>query len=201
MSQLSNSILQIATPLLCISATTSANSTVIIDPNDYVCGEELKSEELGYLQVLLSANKKSDSKSIQGEWLSKPAKYPSFKASWLNESFESGRFFVTYDVSSTNKVRIEIGDCQGNQALCGRSAHYATNFRQAVGSVEAIAVWGAVLAIGRVRGDLYFQLQDDAGTVLREDKMPVATLERVELEMRRLMATVEERQARWKDAC
>lgn len=179
----------------------NTNATVIVDPNDYVCTEEFKSAELGLLQARIFANKKSGVRSLEGEWYSRSTAQR-IKGFWRGRDFRIGNFIISYNgINSSNKVRIQIGDCYGNQNICGTGTDYATDFRLTDGNLHALANWGAVVSIGRARGDLYIQIQDEAGAVLREDKLPVATLLQVENEMTRLMGAVVEKESRLKDQC
>ncbi len=104
-------------------------------------------------------------------------------------------------IESIVKVRLEIGICNGNQNICGPSMHYATNFKETKESVSANANWGVVSAIGRRFGKLYFQVQDETGKVIREDKMEISTLLAVEQEMSRLMSAVEAKSVDFQNQC
>ncbi len=191
-----------------VAIATPANGSVVFDPNAYHCSEELKSAELGWFQATIFANKKHGVQFIESQWRS-GLKTPRIKGFWRHRNYKLGspdfglgNFTVSYNaIDSKNKVRIQIGDCYGNQNVCGRGTDYATDFRHADGSLYAPANWGAVVSIGRGRGDLYIQIQDETGAVLREDKLPVATLLAVEKEMTRLMDFASEKEARLKDQC
>lgn len=192
-------IASIAIPMTLMAPSASAD--VPFDPNAYFCGEELKNAELGRLKVHIFANKKNAVRRLEAQWWSS-SKNPSIRAFWRNKNWGRGSMTVSYHgISSQNRTRLEIGNCHGDQNVCGRSAHYASNFRHNKGGVGAAALWGAVIAIGSERGDIYFQVQEDTGTVLREDKLPVSTLLAVEREMSRLIDAVERKTDLLKDQC
>ena len=189
----------IAMPMTLMAPSASADAP--IDPNAYYCSGELKSAELGRLQVHVFANKKNAVRNLEAEWWSS-SKNPSIRAFWRSKDLGRGSMSVSYPgVSSQNRTRLEIGNCHGDQNVCGRSAHYAGNFRHNKGGVGAVALWGAVISIGSEWGDIYFQVQEDTGTVLREDKLPVSTLLAVEREMSGLIDAVEKKTDLLKDQC
>ena len=189
----------IAIPTTLIVPSASADAP--IDPNAYYCSEELKNAELGRFQVHIFASKKNAVRNLEAQWQSS-SKNPSIRVFWRSKDLARGSMSVSYpNVSSQNKTRLEIGNCHGDQNVCGRSAHYAGNFRYNEGGVGVGALWGAVISIGSEWGHLYFQVQEDTGTVLREDKLAVSTLLAVEREMSGLIDAVEKKIDRLKDQC
>ncbi|WP_257548004.1 hypothetical protein [Sphingopyxis sp. DBS4] len=199
----------------CLIAAVAASTMIAVpargdtpyDPDAYYCREEPTSPEFGTLQAYIYANKRSDYRSFEGEWRSN-TKAPRIRAHWGGSLFsrdrnvERGIIQFSYNnVVSANKVRIHIGSCPMNQKSCKSARDYASDFKQGGGYLSVSNNWGAVVSIGRAKRNLYIQIQDEAGAVLREDRLPMAMLLNVEKEMSRLMDAASEKQARLKDQC
>ncbi|NYF33332.1 hypothetical protein [Sphingopyxis sp. JAI108] len=191
-----------------MTVTSSAHGDTPHDPDAYNCLEELRSTEFGTLQAYVYANKRSDYLSFEGEWRTDFKSVPRIRVFWngrafsLDRDLKRGRFHITYSgIVSANKVRIHLGGCPRNRDACKGGADYTSAFEQNSGYLRASLNWDDAVSIGRGQGYLYIQIQDEVGAVLREDKLPVATLLAVEREMGRLMDAVSEKQARLKDRC
>lgn len=186
-------LLGLGAPFLLVGMPAAAK--VIIDPDLYSCVEQTDHDTLGTLQANLSVNVKSGDRSFEANWRSN-SKTPYFEAYWHGDDLAQGRLFITsYGVQSPNMVRLEIGECGSNPMFCNQGSEYtayATNFAISEGAVRARTIWGIVVLIGERTDRLFFKVRDEqTGTVIREDKIDLATLFAVEQEIARMRASLE----------